>query len=371
MKKTKILFITPFPPPFGGIAILSQSILNAGLKDYFDVISINTSKKALREKIDSVRFSGILNSFKNYLKLIKACQSNRDAKYAYITGTSNWAILRDFLYLIILKFYDIEILFNLHGTRKLEKSNGLIKWVSTKAMAYSTYILSPTRVDFEAAKKLSNRPAKVKLFYNATNLSVPVEPKYKNLLNAEEDVTLIGIGRLSDAKGAYDLIPLAIQLIDEGHPIKLIWIGRGAYEADDKWASDLINKQSPKTQKRIHLLKDLTEEEKFNYLQQADLFVLPTKNDNLPVSLLESMACGLPVISTYMGAIPEVIIPNKNGWLINHSNTSELEAVILTALQQKDKFPDMGKQNIEDFNRIFNAVNRVNELVAMITNSPN
>lgn len=366
MKKEKLLYITPIPPPYGGIAVLCQSILNAGLKKQFDVIQLNTTKKALREKIDSVRIIGVINSIKNYIKLIRICSKNKDVRYAFLTGTSNLAIIRDYIYIIILKIFKIKPIFYLHGTRKLPNSSFIIRLISKKAMNASTYILSPTKVDFESAKKISNNPEKVKLFYNSTIVKVNIMQKYNISPIQNKPLKIIGIGRLSDAKGAFDLLNVCINLLNESYAIQLYWIGRGAYEADDRKAEAMIKRQDDIIQKNIFLLKDLTEDEKFNYLSQADIFILPTKNDNLPISILEAMAFGLPVISTYMGAIPEVIINNKNGWLIKHSDNNLLKEAIIKAISSKKLFSEISIINKQDFIQNFDSSNRVIEITSLI-----
>ena len=52
--------------------------------------------------------------------------------------------------------------------------------------------------------------------------------------------------------------------------------------------------------------------------------VYPTKDDCFPLCILEAMSCGLPIISTYQGAIPEMIKINYNGILIKGLNASVL-----------------------------------------------
>lgn len=370
MRKEKLLYITPIPPPYGGIAVLCQSILNAGLKEHFDIIQLDTAKRALREKIDTIRLTGIINSFINFIRLIKLCNNNRDIKYAFITGTSNLAITRDYIYIVILKLFKIKPILYLHGTRKLINSSFIIRSLSRKAIKASIYVLSPTKADFEGAKLISDNIEKVRLFYNSTLVTRNVTNNYM-ISNQDNFFHIIGIGRFSDAKGSYDLLNACIELIEEGFGIQFFWIGRGAYETDDIRAMSIIKRLKIEVKNNIFLLKDLTEDEKFDFLSKSDLFVLPTKNDNLPISILEAMAFGLPVISTRTGAIPEVITNNENGWLVNYSDKKELKGTIIKAISSKVVLSQMSAKNKQDFYQYFDSTIRVREILALFEEAKN
>jgi glycosyltransferase involved in cell wall biosynthesis len=64
--------------------------------------------------------------------------------------------------------------------------------------------------------------------------------------------------------------------------------------------------------------------------RQADIFVLPTIGDALPMALLEAMAVGLPVIATRVGGIPEVVREGETGMLVEVGDVDGLAAAIQT-----------------------------------------
>lgn len=65
----------------------------------------------------------------------------------------------------------------------------------------------------------------------------------------------------------------------------------------------------------------------------ADLFVIPSRQDNLPNTMLESIACGTPVVGFDVGGIPDVVRPNQTGWLARQLTRDSLAATISEALQ--------------------------------------
>ena len=76
----------------------------------------------------------------------------------------------------------------------------------------------------------------------------------------------------------------------------------------------------------------------------ADLFVIPSRQDNLPNTVLESMACGTPVVGTDTGGIPDMVRPGETGWLAETGNVRELRATIETALREKGKRTQMASR---------------------------
>jgi glycosyltransferase involved in cell wall biosynthesis len=59
-------------------------------------------------------------------------------------------------------------------------------------------------------------------------------------------------------------------------------------------------------------------------LEQADVFVLPTRGDNLPVAILEAMAAALPVVSSRVGGVPELVAHGETGLLVDADDPDEL-----------------------------------------------
>ena len=68
----------------------------------------------------------------------------------------------------------------------------------------------------------------------------------------------------------------------------------------------------------------------------ADLFVLPTRADNLPNGLVESVACGTPCVSFRVGGVPEVVRPGKTGWLAAPGDAGALARCLHQALEDDD-----------------------------------
>jgi len=69
----------------------------------------------------------------------------------------------------------------------------------------------------------------------------------------------------------------------------------------------------------------------------ADVFVLPTRMDNLPNGLVESIACGTPCVSFRAGGVPDVVRPGRTGWLAEPEDARDLARCLHEALNSNDK----------------------------------
>ena len=76
----------------------------------------------------------------------------------------------------------------------------------------------------------------------------------------------------------------------------------------------------------------------------ADIFVFPTRADNLPLVLQESMACGTPMLSFNVGGVPDLVRPGVTGLLADPENTRDLNAKLVQLLEADDERAEMRKR---------------------------
>jgi glycosyltransferase involved in cell wall biosynthesis len=91
------------------------------------------------------------------------------------------------------------------------------------------------------------------------------------------------------------------------------------------------------------------------YLQASDLFVFPTENDAFPSSIVEAMACGLPVVSTPVGAIKTIITDGKTGLLIQPGNAGQLYQALDIILSHEEMASRLGKAACRSVQDLYSA----------------
>lgn len=144
-------------------------------------------------------------------------------------------------------------------------------------------------------------------------------------------------GLLCQAKGIYDLID-AVKIVGQSHPILVRIFGNGEVEKVREYAAGMGSVTVfPWVDRAI-----MTEEYK-----RADIFILPSYIEGLPMVILEAMGNGLPIISTRVGGIPEIVIEGYNGFLLTPGDITGLSQKIAVLIDQKALREEMGQNSYQ------------------------
>lgn len=109
-------------------------------------------------------------------------------------------------------------------------------------------------------------------------------------------------------------------------------------------------------------------EDKERLLQQADVFVHPTLNDCFPLVLLEAMQHGLPIISTPVGAIPDMVEEGVNGILVEPGDAIGLAEVMQGMIESLQEAERMGQEAQERFLSQYTVEQFEENLINLLTN---
>jgi glycosyltransferase involved in cell wall biosynthesis len=167
----------------------------------------------------------------------------------------------------------------------------------------------------------------------------PVELPFKVPERSDrESVKLVFLGRVGLRKGAFDLIEAFAKLpAAQKEKTSLIFAGDGDIEQGEQLVSKLG------LGGKVFFSGWIDKNQRESLLADADIFILPSYNEGLPMAILEAMSWGLPVIATPVGGIPEVTIPGENGLLVTPGSVQQLADAIKLAIDDKPLRLSMGK----------------------------
>lgn len=157
-----------------------------------------------------------------------------------------------------------------------------------------------------------------------------------------ETITFLFMGVMTEAKGIYDLIEAAGLLRKRGKNFRLIMAGKGKDEAAVK---DLVQK---------HTLSDYVEfpgwikgDEKLRTIAKSHVFVLPSHNEGMPMSIIETKYYGLPTIATKIGATVDIITDGEEGYLVNIGDVEGIAKAMENYIDNTELIKSHGRKSRE------------------------
>lgn len=156
-----------------------------------------------------------------------------------------------------------------------------------------------------------------------------------------DDIIVAYTGRLMTTKGLPSLIKVWKE-VQPNHPnAKLLFVGGGSKDIHDceAYLQDYI--ASNQLESSVLFTGDVNNVDA--YLKASDIFVLPTLNEAFGISLIEAMACGLPVITTPVGGPKDIVTPGENGLVVEVENFEQLKQAITTLMTAPLEAQSLGR----------------------------
>jgi glycosyltransferase involved in cell wall biosynthesis len=152
------------------------------------------------------------------------------------------------------------------------------------------------------------------------------------------DRKVLFVGRIEEAKGIFDLLAAWEKVARICPDAELTIVG-----PDHTNGSFLREVQRRKVDRSITLTGPLSPLAVAELMRRSRLFCLPSHAEGTPNCVMEALACGLPVVATRVGGIPDIVEHEQSGLLVGAKDTEGLAAVIIALLRNFDKCVRMGQ----------------------------
>lgn len=154
--------------------------------------------------------------------------------------------------------------------------------------------------------------------------------------------SLVCVGRLCEQKGQLLLLEAARRLFERGVDFHLLLVGDGEMRPE---VSGRIERFELKN--HVSVTGWATGDQVEQYIRDCRGMVLPSFAEGLPVVIMEALALGRPVISTYVAGIPELVRDGENGWLVPAGSVDALCSALERALQTSvEGLTGMGQEGV-------------------------
>ncbi|MBR8832365.1 MAG: glycosyltransferase [Chlorogloea purpurea SAG 13.99] len=189
-----------------------------------------------------------------------------------------------------------------------------------------------------------------------------VEPKVFNMVTHEQNSKrLLYVGRLAPEKGVPILLESMVTLKDQHPEAVLTLVGDGSYRSQLETLSIELGIGD-----NVKFVGYKSGSEVREYLQQTDVFVLPSFAEGVPVVLMEAMAAGVPVVATGIAGVGELVEDRISGYLVRPGDTVSLTDGIVSLLNDAPLRSRMGAAGREKVETQFNIESEVDRLYSIL-----
>jgi len=229
-----------------------------------------------------------------------------------------------------------ESFLRLNANEKVVRScNNILRFFEYKLLNRADKIIAVS--NFTKREILENynlNTNKVCVIYNGVDINKFKPPDNKDKIKREfgfgNSKIVLYVGRLYCRKGLLTLLKASPLVLRKFRKVKFVISGKGLGNEESRLRNFA---RSLGVEENFSFIGYFPDEKLPRLYQAADIFVLPSIYENLPFALLEAMATALPVVTTTVGGIPEVVQDGKNGLLVNPLDFKTLAYKILYLLE--------------------------------------
>jgi|Deesub1362A_J573_1020465.scaffolds.fasta_scaffold01100_3 glycosyltransferase involved in cell wall biosynthesis len=220
-----------------------------------------------------------------------------------------------------------------------------------------------TRIEAEQYKKMGIKEDKIEIVPNGIDLAeyenLPEKGRFRRKYGIRDDEKIIlYLGRIHKIKGLDLLVSAFADLIKEIDNVKLVMVG-----PDDGFLS-ILKSQIEKlgVSDKVLLTGPLYDGDKLEAYIDADIYVLPSRYETFPNTVLEALACGTPVIITNRCGIADIV--RKVGYVVRYDKNQLKKKILrfLTNPQLRNAYSKKGKMLVKekyDWSRIVERIEKI------------
>lgn len=332
--KKRICMIVPNPMVKGGIATVVNGYRGSKLEEDYEITYVESYKDG--SKIEKL-FKGIEAYFHFAIVLLF-----HKPDIVHIHSSFGSSFYRKMPFIYMAAWVKIPIINHIHGAdfdefyaNASENKKEKIKKVYSKCS-----LLIALSEEWKARLNQIVPSEKVLVI---ENYSILHEDALKQRMERNCNNTVLFLGELGKRKGCYD-IPNVIKMVKETIPdVRFVLAGAGS-EADEKNIKQLIEDKG--VSDNTVFPGWVRGEEKDGLLRAADVFFLPSYNEGMPMSVLDAMGYGLPIVSTNVGGISQIVHTDKNGYCCDAGDIEYMSTGMIDLLTNGKKRKEAMRESV-------------------------
>jgi glycosyltransferase involved in cell wall biosynthesis len=324
----RVLITGHLPPPMSGIGTYYEMLLASSLPKRVSMQFLDTSSRR-RPGAETGKWSltNLMSAISDCARFAKTAVVYRP-EICHIATSVGLSFLKHSVCIVIARILGSKVVLHPHCSFYFfyERRSKPWQWFARKVigLCHSVIVLSSEWKELQAVLP----GCRLNYLPNAINLSGYVEVGQARIASKSDKPCLhvLYLGHVGKDKGSFDLITAAKKVLEQEHRVVFDLVGNEQTLGDKNQLNAEVIEAG--FEEFIHFQPPVMGAEKIMLLRSADIFVYPSYHEGMPMAVIEAMACGLPIIATQVGGLPDLVIPGVNGLLVPAGQTDQLAAAI-------------------------------------------
>jgi len=355
--RLRVLMVGPLPPPVGGMATVVANLASAFTGPMSEGVELRVLNNVKTTPPDRHLWQGTASQLGLLWRLAAACLIWRP-DVVHIHTCSWFSFWRSAGDVLAARLLLRPVLLHIHGGQFHRFLAGLpppLAWMARRVLGLSGRVIVLS-AGWKRLLDAWTNPEKVIAVPNGVAVRAPVQ------FAVDEPFRIVCLANLMALKGQSDLL-LALARLHGARPAELALIGFEVEAGQRQMLLDLAAQLG--VANRVEMPGPMVGADKDDYLRSASCFCLPSYDEGLPMSLLEAMAMGLPVVATRVGAIPEAVSDGREGLLFAPGDIDALAAHLQRLLDDPRQAQAIGGAGRERVLRDFSLENVTSDLLRL------
>lgn len=299
------------PPPIHGVSMVSNIIKESELiNSNFDCKFINSTTAANLDDIGKGNLKKLKRTYKVYSALVKTMMSYKPSVLIYTPNTTGWSFYRDIITTLIIKFFkskNTQLVAYFHNKGVKTRQTHFLDNLLYRFLFNNLKVIQLSECLYEDISKYAK---KENVLFCPNGLDVDTEDTA--IKTDKEDIPqVLWLSNIMKTKGIEEFLDALKLLKDKGVKFRSLIVGASTMEMSGMDLRRMIYEKE--LEGIVNYVGKKYGEEKKKAFSSSDIFVLPSYTEAFPLTVIEAMAFGLPVIASNVGAVSEEITENETG----------------------------------------------------------
>lgn len=367
-EKPTVFIIGPTPPPFHGVAVAVQSLLQSCILEQFRVCHLDLADRRGIQHVNKPDLHDVVLFLRQWLRLVSMLFRVRPTLTYLVLSQTTIGFFRDSFLIWPAYLRGSHIVLHLHGGNFrhwfLGRSWFMRAYVRAVLRRVMRVIVLGDSLKSQFDGLVDNR--RIAVVPNGIDWKDSSPPA--RIPSSSTRHRILHLSTLSRLKGALVLIEAIPSVVTHQQDVEFVFAGPWSHAEDKQWADQFIAQRG--IGRYIRFTGQVEGDEKRALFDSSDIFVFPgVQQEGQPLVVIEAMAARLPVIFTDRGCLRDTVINGEAGVEVSINDPHRLADRILWLLDHPDDMKAMGRRARQRYESLYTKKHHIENMIEVFASS--